>query len=112
MNNTKKISYIIILILVVSQVLNKELNLLFLVSLLFYFTIIKKSKIHTKFPGYKAYFVLLFCGVVIGILNILTKNNNFYIFIKQIYYTILPFLYWKVGNILVTRIQFRQKNGI
>lgn len=100
--NSKVASIILILMLLAYQILPQELNLIILILILFYFICIKRNKIFIKFPGYQIYFTMFLCGSVIGICNTIIGKNNIYIYIKHMYYMLLPFLYWEIGMMLVT----------
>lgn len=105
----KEISFLVIIILVISQIMSKEFNLVMLLLILFYLCVVKKEKILLNFPGYKIYFSFLFMGTIIGLMNVVFNDNNIYNLVKHIYYILLPFLYWEIGSILAENYNIDKK---
>lgn len=98
--NLSKYNWILILILSSSELFPREINLLFLVSILAYYCLIKGGKIPIAIPGSKFYYALLILGLSIGIINVATEQNTSLNLLKHFMYFLLPLFFWQVGYLL------------
>lgn len=97
----KNVNLLMLAVLLIGTYLSSVQSLIFLISILFALLVNNKFKISFNMPGETIYLLMLLWGLIIGLINVSLKEYTTYEIFKHVYYYMMVFLYWHIGEQLV-----------